>query len=349
MFNSRNTRSNADVRCRPRPRLSPFTWVIVLAIVLTPTLYAFAASYQVAPGDSLWLIAKRFGVSVGLLKSQNGLIDDVIYPDQTLEVPDAQGPDYTPLVAQIKQYISTKGATYGIYFKDLISGETFGINETEQFTAASITKVPLVLYVNQLVAEGKLDWQNKLAYNSKMDYDGGAGILQFSAHDGDKYSLRILSNLAITISDNIAANMLRRYVGLDNLAVFMRLIGGETVYPGGKNITTARDMAAYMQAVLNFYAQNKELGRRLLDDMANPIYHVGLPGKLPDNITVAHKEGDVWGVANDFGVVYGSRPFILVVLSKNVQDLDQGFANIADISKIVYDYQEALAHGTARN
>ncbi len=324
-------------------------WVIVLAIVLTPTLYAFAASYQVASGDSLWSIARQFGVSVGILKAQNGLTDDTIYPGQTLAVPDAQGPDFGPLRTQIQQYVNGKDATYGIYFKDLISGKTFGINEAEQFTAASITKVPVVLYLNQLAADGKVDWQDKVVYNSKTDYDGGAGILQFSAHDGDKYSLRILANLAITISDNIAANMLKRYLGLDSVSAYMRKIGGEIAFPDGKNLTTARDMATYMQAVLNFYAQNKDLGRRLLDDMANPIYHVGLPGKLPDNITVAHKEGDVWGVANDFGVVFGSRPYMLVVLSKNVKDLDQGFAAIADISKIAYDYEEALAKGTSGN
>lgn len=271
------------------------------------------------------------------------LAADAGYVMQTLEEPNARGPDYGPLKARIQQYIARKEATYGIYFKDLVSGQTFGINERDRFEAASTIKVPIALYLNQLAAEGKIDWQEKVAYNSATDYEEGAGILQFSARDGDKYSLRVLSNLLITVSDNIAWNMLERYLGRENIAAYMRSIGGETVYPEGQNITTARDMAVYMQAVLNFSSQHKDLGQRLLDDMANSIYHVGLPGRLPEHLVVPHKEGDVWGVADDVGVVFGPRPYLLVVLSTNVPDVDQGFAAIAEISKIAYDYQQALA------
>lgn len=283
-------------------------------------------------------------VALSLLWGVGGCLRIAKRPAQPGDVaPNAQGPDYRRLKAQLQQYVAGKEATYGIYFKDLTSGQTFGINERDQFEAASTIKVPIVLYLNQLAAEGKVDWQDKIAYNSAIDYADGAGFLQFTAKDGDKYSLRVLSNLLITVSDNVAWNMLERYLGLENIAAYMRSIGGETVYPQGQNVTTPRDMAIYMQAVLNFASQHKELGQRLLDDMANSVYHVGLPGRLPEHLVVPHKEGDVWGVADDFGVVFSRRPYILVVLSRDIPDVDQGFAAIADISKIAYDYQEALA------
>lgn len=251
-------------------------------------------------------------------------------------------PDYGPLKRQIEQFIAHKPGTFGIYFKDLVSGRTFGINDREPIHAASTIKVPLVLFVNRLAAEGKVDWQDRIAYDRGADYQDGAGILQFSARHGDTYSLRVLSNLSITISDNIAANMLIRYVGKETLANYMRGLGAEVVFPGGRRMTTARDMGLYMQAVLDLAAERPDVGRRMLDDMAHPIYHVGLPGELPPHLTVAHKEGDISGVANDVGVVYGSRPFILVVLSKDIPDPEAGFADIARISRIVYDYQERL-------
>lgn len=252
-------------------------------------------------------------------------------------------PDYGPLKADLEDYVASQGATYGIYFRDLESGASFGINEREPITAASTVKVPVVLYLNHLVVEGRANWNDRVVYNSATDYQDGAGILQFSARDGDSYSLRTLANLAITISDNVAYRMLVRHLGKDNIAAFMRDLGGEMVFPGGQNITCAKDMAAYVQGVLDFARTHPDQGSRLLDDMANPIYHVGLPGKLPQGPTVAHKEGDVWGVANDIGVVFSSRPYILVVLSKNIPDIDQGFARIAEVSKIVYDYQNTVA------
>lgn len=248
-------------------------------------------------------------------------------------------PDYGPLQEQLEGYTAACGGEYGIYFLDLSSGAEFAINGDKPFPAASTVKVPAVLYLNKLVAEGRLHWDDRIAYDSSLDYEGGAGILQFSARDGDTYSLRVLANLSITISDNIAYRMLLRLLGEDNLAAFMRELGGETVFPGGENITTARDMGKYLKAVLDFSRKYPAPGERLLDDMANPIYHVGLPGKLPPQVKVAHKEGDVWGVANDAGIIFARRPYILVVLSSGETDVDAGFARIADISKIVYDYQ----------
>ncbi|MEW6276718.1 MAG: serine hydrolase [Bacillota bacterium] len=251
----------------------------------------------------------------------------------------AQKPDYRPLQQQLQEYVAAQPGVYGIYFQDLTSGAEFDLNGDEPITAASTVKVPAVLYLNHLIAQGKMSWDDRVAYDSTRDYQGGAGILQFAARDGDTYSLRVLANLAITISDNIAYRMLVRHLGKDNLARFMRDLGGQTVFPGEENITTARDMGRYMAAVWEFSRKYPAQGKRFLDDLANPIYHVGLPGKLPPEVKAAHKEGDVWRVANDAGIVFARRPYILVVLSQGETDVDKGFARIAEISRMVYDFQ----------
>ncbi|NLX64825.1 MAG: LysM peptidoglycan-binding domain-containing protein [Clostridiaceae bacterium] len=45
-------------------------------------------TYTVVAGDSLWLIANKFGTSVAALKSANNLSGDIIYPGQILVIPD---------------------------------------------------------------------------------------------------------------------------------------------------------------------------------------------------------------------------------------------------------------------
>ncbi|MDN5327351.1 MAG: beta-lactamase class, partial [Moorella sp. (in: firmicutes)] len=165
---------------------------MALVAIITSPLVAWAFNYQVQPGDSLWSIARRFGTSVADLKSSSNLISDVIYPGQNLYIPDgspSRTPDYTKLQQQIQNYLADKPGTYGIYFKDLATGQSFGINADTPLPAASTVKLPAVLFINSLVDRGILDWQQKLTCNSATDYQGGSGILQFSVHDGDKLTL----------------------------------------------------------------------------------------------------------------------------------------------------------------
>lgn len=328
--------------------------IVTAAVVLGATVAAFAFSYLVAPGDTLWGIGQRFGVSVADLQKANQLADDRIYAGRTLQVPDKPGStgatqgqvDFAPLRQQIQAYLATQPATYKVYFQDLKSGQSFGVGEGDWMTAASTTKVPTVLYLYTLAAEGKIDLNEKVAYQSS-DYQDGAGVLEFYAQSGDRYSLQILANLALTTSDNIAHRMLLRRLGKDNVAAFMRSIGGKTVYPNGQNTTTAADLAAYLRAVLDFKQRHPDLGGRLLDDMEHSIWNVGLNGQLPDSVQAAHKEGDVTGVSNDFGVVFGSRPYLLVVLSTGQANPDTGFQYIAHVSKLAYDYEQSAAKTNA--
>jgi beta-lactamase class A len=61
---------------------------------------------------------------------------------------------------------------------------------------------------------------------------------------------------------------------------------------------------------------------------------------LPKDVEVAHKTGWITGVHHDAGIVYlpNGRSYVLVLLSKNIQDSDKGPQQLADISKTFYDY-----------
>ncbi|RKO66813.1 serine hydrolase [Desulfofundulus salinus] len=250
--------------------------------------------------------------------------------------------DYSPLKKQMEKFVREKKSTFAIYFEDLASGASFGINADKPMVAASTVKLPMALYINHLVVQGKMHWHDRVSYRKATDYEDGSGVLRYEARDGDTYSLRLLTNLAITISDNVAFRMLARHVGRPNFYAYMKELGGRTVYPGGKNLTTARDLATYVKATLDFARRYPQEGQRLLDDLAHPSFHIGLPGLLPHQVMVAHKEGDLDGVANDCGVVFGRRPYILVVLSSGVKETREGFADIARLSKMAYDFQESL-------
>ncbi len=263
-------------------------------------------------------------------------------PQATPAGDDGWNPTYTALKADLVEYLDGVDGEWSIYFKDLDSGKTFGISPDEPIPAASTVKVPVVLYASRLASQGKLSWDEQLTYVASRDYRTGSGSLQYTAEDGDKFTIRQLCDLAIVESDNVAWKMLERRLGVDNIAAFMEQLGGETVYPDGQNVSTARDMVAYMQAALSF-GQKDSGGKQLLYDLAHTIWNTGLNRFIAGEVTVAHKEGDVNGVSNDVGVVYADHPYVVAVMSKGQDDVEAGFQRIGEISRLIYQYQESLS------
>lgn len=60
---------------------------LLLGLLLLPLGSAYAATYTVSPGDTLYLIGLRYGAASEELQAANGLQGDLIYPGQQLVVP----------------------------------------------------------------------------------------------------------------------------------------------------------------------------------------------------------------------------------------------------------------------
>jgi beta-lactamase class A len=66
------------------------------------------------------------------------------------------------------------------------------------------------------------------------------------------------------------------------------------------------------------------------------MFNDGIPTGLPSNMVVAHKTGNITRIHHDAGIVYATRPYVLVVLVRGIQDQKQSGALIAKISKRVF-------------
>lgn len=65
-----------------RARYENLNWQLLLSRTETPD----SAFHTVAPGDSLYVIARKYKTTVGLIKKANGLTSDTIYPNMKLKV-----------------------------------------------------------------------------------------------------------------------------------------------------------------------------------------------------------------------------------------------------------------------
>ena len=113
------------------------------------------------------------GIAPRISEDQDGVPD---------EKPKDWDPEYEEIQIRVQEYVkglARFGQEWGVFFKDLSSGKTFGINENLEVPAASTVKVAVVLYTSYLVSRGDLSWNEQLVYHNSRDWRGGAGIMQY--------------------------------------------------------------------------------------------------------------------------------------------------------------------------
>lgn len=241
--------------------------------------------------------------------------------------------DVRSFMAFIEEHVSTLNGQYGIYYINLADGLEFGVNEREEFHAASTVKIPLALCISLLMEEGIIQPDRELIY-TEDDFETGSGRLQFEEY-GTRYTVQELIDMSIRLSDNVAANMLLRMLGRRNLKTFMRSMGGRVV-DDDRNVTCPRDMAIYMKKVYD-YSQKSGFCRTLLHHLENTVFNDRLPALLPKDIKVAHKIGTWYGSYHDVGIVFTEKPYIISIMSKDVNESD-ALRDIADISRMFFDF-----------
>lgn len=228
---------------------------------------------------------------------------------------------------------------YGIYFHIPASGEEAGYQADKEFYAASCYKLFLVMYIYERAASGQVSLDECLTY-TEGDYEGGSGSLQYMAF-GTRVSVRELCRLAISQSDNVAANMLRHrfgYAAYRNYAASLGCpVSGRM---DGRNLTTARELGALLHRVLDFAAENP-LGKEVIGFMRESDLRTRIPAGVLPEVPVANKTGDYEGYFNDMAIVFTKEvPYVLVVLSHGAFG-DEGHVRISGFLHTYLSYRLA--------
>ncbi|MEP0710714.1 MAG: serine hydrolase, partial [Algoriphagus sp.] len=131
-----------------------------------------------------------------------------------------------------------------------------------------------------------------------------------------------------------------RELNADKIQV-LRGVEDQKAYDLGlSNSTTAKDLLMIMKSVAENEAGTEADCKQMIAIMHDQQYNEIIPFFLPKDVQVAHKTGSITGVHHDAGIVYlpDGRSYVLVLLSKNLVDFDKGTEQLAEISKIVYEY-----------
>lgn len=238
------------------------------------------------------------------------------------------------LVAIKEETVSLKG-TYGIYVKELENGEEFGLNFNEEFTAASVNKLPVVLYFYKQVAEGKLnlDEEYTLAQEDIQDY--GTGTMRYEK-PGKVYSYADLARLSMKKSDNTANFVLTKILGRKNIQAWLEELGFKKTFLE-KNTTTPKETSQLLEMLYKEEIVEEKYQEEILDLLTKTDFEDRLPKLLPERVRVAHKIGNETGIVNDCGIVFEEKPYVICILTKDARE-SEAQEILSQISRMIWEF-----------
>ena len=270
-------------------------------------------------------------------------------------------PPDSSLKAQINKEFSTVKGSFALAFKDLQTGQEMLINDRETFHAASTMKTPVMIEVYKQAATGKFSLSDSITVhqNFKSIADDSEFILDQSSDSdqevyklmGSKLDIYNLMYRMIIQSSNLATNMIIELVGAKNVNRTMRAIGAKDIEvlrgvedikaygKGMNNTTTAYDQMLIYSALADGKIANAENTKAMIAILLDQKFNEIIPAKLPKEVKVAHKTGSITGVQHDAGIVYlpDGRKYVLVLLSKGLEDEEAGKAVMARVSEMIFE------------
>jgi len=233
------------------------------------------------------------------------------------------------------------------YFKEN-ELKCIGKEEETVFPAASIVKIPLVIYIFKLYEQNKIDINQEIDITT-INKVGGAGIIKDL--NLSKVKIIDLITLAIIISDNTASNILidiieqtEKQNPFKTLNSYLNSLNLEKTTINRKfmvdlisppvNFTTTFETNYLLYKLLNFELLNKENTFKLIDIMSKQQYTEKIPMYL-DNYYIANKTGDITGISLDSAIILKSKDFEKELENKNyyILSIFSKFGNFTSLSK----------------
>lgn len=245
--------------------------------------------------------------------------------------------------------------TSGVYAMTMAGGEPLlSHNSQAVFPTASVIKLVIMLtaFVREATSPGTLS--DRVTFH-RANLIGGSDFLA-SQPDGATFSVLQLIRPMIQLSDNTAANALIGHfgvstinhvghaAGLHHTRLERHFLDYDAIVHHEDNVTTAADMAHLVFAFERGARESiptvasPRACRAMIDIMLGQTDLEGIPAGVPRGVKVANKTGAIDGTRNDVAIVdpFGNSPFVLAILTKNLDDYGQTYQAMRRIANALY-------------
>jgi beta-lactamase class A len=254
---------------------------------------------------------------------------------------------YDPFRKDLLSFIDTETKTgnisyASIFFRDLKSGPTFGINDFENFAPASLLKLPVAMAYFQLEEDYPGTMKTKLKFTKYNDPIEQHFPSSREIQVGGIYSIEEMVSSMLTHSDNASYSLLLQFIR-DNpdkkkyLDQTNRELGIDDSSAGSDETLTTHGYASIFRQLYNVSYLNKTSSNKILSWLIQSDLKEGLVAGVPGGIEVAHKFGERASGDNDSkqlhdcGIVYfPGNPYLLCVMTRG-----KNWDNLAGFIKTV--------------
>jgi len=261
--------------------------------------------------------------------------------------------------SRVKAVIADSGAEVAMAFRMLDGSRELLIDADRTFHAASTMKVPVMIELFRQASTGALGLDDPLRIRNEFHSIVDGSVYSLSEGDdsdkevyaavGKAMTLRRLCELLITVSSNFAANLLIEKLGVENVRRTVSRLGAEGMQvlrgvedtkafqKGMNNTTTARGLLVLLASLAEGKAVNAGADEQMIEILKRQKFRDAIPAGVPAGTPVAHKTGTITRIHHDAAIVFGPRPYVLVLLVRGVDDKKKSAALMAELSRIIWD------------
>lgn len=270
----------------------------------------------------------------------------------------AQDPKLAAAIPGIEAQIQRSGADVAVALRTLDGRSEWLLNPDEPFHAASTMKVPVLIELYHQAHQGRLRLTDTLIVRNEFHSLVDGSVYQLDSNDDSEHELYAavgttrtlaqLDELMITVSSNLATNLLIEKLGVANIRAGVHALGAagmqvlrgvedeKAFRQGLNNTTTARALLILMQAIATGHAVDARASRAMVEVLERQTFNDRIPAGLPAGIRVAHKTGEITKIAHDAAIVFAPRPFVLVILTRGIENASDSATLMADITRRLY-------------
>jgi len=267
-----------------------------------------------------------------------------------------KSPRFVPLENKINTQISKEinsgnASGVSVYFHDFNSGQWTGVNESEQYSAASLLKIPIMMAYLKTAETAPNILNDKLFYDGSFDDNSLENIKPTKEIQPRKeYTVSDLIRFAIQYSDNNANFLLVRHIG--DAAVNDVFSDLKIPYPTSATdeyTLTPRQYSIFFRVLYSATYLSREMSEKALELLSYSDFPQGIAAGVPVDVVVAQKFGERAFPGensgsnkelNNCGIIYHPQhPYFLCAMTKG-GDFTKLSNVLRDISKIVWSEVE---------